>query len=940
MAINLSGDPADIAQLVHNLNGNTGGGTNSGGNVGGGNANGSGANSTNTNSGGAGGSTNGGSTSSGGGNTAGTNSNSSGSGSNGGGANSGGTSGGGTNSSTSSGSSSGTGNTVATNGSGGSGGTNSGGGGGQPKPTPTTSTPTTPAPTPSTPATPTPTTGEKVLSAVGLPKEELGRLKTEPLQGVKGLYKAQWMVAPNALGAAVAAPAVFKAGAEAAKQSGATDATIKAAKDAAKLAASHGGKAMVAKGIGHMIPFIGSGIAALSAIDDFRNGRIVSGALNVLGIIPGPVGWAAMGAAMIWNALDDDGIGKWDQPDATNTWMLPASAKDISGVTGASGLDAALREAQNSVFRFEDGPKGTVWNSNPPAAIRIDGQGATSGSIIGAGLGVLDKVSGTASTDDIKALATNFFNGLSDHFAEIDKVLQTSDEPYFLEQRQALAPQLAAMAKLRDVVEPLMAQLGAASDGAAVAYQAVLDTNQAARKQLSEEGKLTDAGAATTMKTNLATGASAITAANSKIEQLCAETPPAVVMARTGTAPTGTRPAETKPATPAPTVPAATPTPSPAPSVTPAAQTPKAETKANDDLSRLLSQLGQQAKANTPASNPLSSTGSGLGGGSPLGSQGLGGGQGGGTPLSQSKPDTAKSEEPKKLTDRKLGERKDEPRKLSDDKSLSTPKAENPKAAVPAPQTAAVPAAAPVATPAPPAGPTPAQQNAAHAAKAAEPSKEVDVKGTKTTFPDAKTAKMAQLLSQADPTHPVSLADAAAKAGLTPPTPGQDPGTQVAPTDAKAGDLLVAGGKQYMLLGEGRFYDLSDYKVVGASEIPQNMGERAGYFHLNDPAPGQPAGQAIPGPQAPPAAPQGPVSPQSTTGVQFPVPGGTGAPTGPVDASAPPAAPGGVPAAGTPGVPKPGAPGAGPANAASTATGIGVGGPSTGGQKLDPSAVR
>ncbi|MFV8137409.1 hypothetical protein ACNQR7_07545 [Mycolicibacterium senegalense] len=934
MAISINGDPADLAKFLQGLNGNANGGTNSGGNAGGGTANGSGGTSANTNSAGAGGSANGGSTS--GGNTAGTNTNSGGTGGNSGGGNaSGNTNSGGTGGNTNSGSGGanggGTGNTVATNGSGG-GGTNSGGGGGQPKTAPTTSTPTTPAPTP---ATPTPTTGEKVLSAVGLPKEELGKLKTEPLQGVKGLYKAQWMVAPNALGAAVAAPAVFKAGAEAAKQSGATDATIKAAKDAARLAASHGGKAMVAKGIGHMIPFIGSGIAALSAIDDFRNGRIVSGALNVLGIIPGPVGWVAMAAAAVWNAFGDDGIGKWDQPNGTDTWMLPASAKDISGVTGASGLDAALREAQRGVFRFEDGPKGTVWNSSPPAAIRIDGKSAATGSVVGVGLGVLDKVTGTASTDDIKALATSFFNGLSDHFAAIDKAMTDSGEPYFLEQRQALQPQLAAMAKLRDVVEPLMAQLGAASDGAAVRYQAVLDTNTAARKQLSEEGKLSDSGAATTMKTNLATGASAISAANDKLAQLCAETPPAVVMARGTTAPTGSRPAETKPqeVRPAPT-PAVTPAPQ-----TPAAQTPKSETPKNtDDLSKLLNQLSQQAKA--PTSNPLSSTGSGLGGGSPLGSQGLGGGQGGGTPLTTSKPDTStKSEEPKKLTAERPERKVTEPKKLSDDKSLAAPKPEQVKSTVPA-EAKPAPAAGPVATPAP-AAPTPAQQNAAHAAKAEEkPNADVDVKGTKATFPDAKTAALARTLAAADPTHPMSLADAAKQAGLTPPTPGQDPGKQVAPTDAKPGDLLVAGGKNYMLLGEGRFYDLSDYKVVGASEIPQQLGERAGYFHLVDPSPGSPAGQAVPGPQTPPAAPQGPVSPQSTAGVQFPVPGATGAPAGPVDAGAPPAAPGGVPAAGSPGVPKPGAPGSGPANAASTDTGVGVGGPTVGGQRLDPSAVR
>lgn len=931
MAIKLSGDPADIAQLLHNLNGNANGGTNFGGNAAGGSTNSSGGNAANTNSsGGSSSSTNSGGANSGSStNSGGANSGSS--------TNSGGTSGGSTNSA-SGGNGSGT---VATNTSGG-GGTNSGGGGTQPKPTPTTSTPTTPSPAPSTPATPAPTAGEKALSAVGLPKEELGKLKSEPLKGVVGLYKSQWMVAPNAAQKLVAAPAVFKAGAQAAKASGATDATIKAAKDAARLTASHSGIGMAAKYGSHLIPFLGSAFAAYGAISAFKKGDLVGGALNLIGMIPGPVGWIALGADSLRHAFGwDSSMDKWEKPDGTATFILQGSAKDISGVTGPGGLDTALREAQTSVFRFQDGPTGTVWSASPPPALRIDGRaGATTGSAIGVGLGVLDKITGTAGTDDIKALATNFFNGLSDHFAEIDKVMAQAGEQYFTEQRAALQPHFAAMAQLKEVVAPLMAQLTAASDGAAVMYQAVLDTNSAARGQLSEDGKLSDAGAATTMQTKMSQGASQIAAANSKIEQLVPATAPAVVAARTGTAPTGTRPAETKPQEVKPVAPVDTPTPSPSPSVTPKQETPKQETpKNNDDLNKILSQLGQNK---APTSNPLGNTGTGTGGGSPLGSQGLGGGQGGGTPLAASKPDTSTKSEPKKLTDRKLaGERKSEPRKLSDDKSLAAPKPEQAKATVPAAEAKPAPAAAPVATPAP-AAPTPAQQNAAHAAKAEEkPNTDVDVKGTKTTFPDAKTAKLAELLSKADPTHPMSLADAAAKAGLTPPTPGQDPGKQVAPTDAKPGDILVAGGKNYMLLGEGKFYDLSDYKVVGASAIPQQLGERAGYFHLADPSPGSPAGQAVPGPQTAPAAPQGPVSPQSTSGVPFQVPGATGAPAGPTDTSPPPAAaPGGVPAAGTPGVPKPGAPGSGPANAASTDTGIGQGGPTVGGQALDPSAVR
>ncbi|MGV7586348.1 hypothetical protein PJI74_01270 [Mycobacterium kansasii] len=758
-----------------------------------------------------------------------------------------------------------------------------------PKPDPKTADATEPKPdtkadTPEPKPDAKPGRGAAALDKMGLPAESLRQLKSEPLAGVKGIGVAQWNAGQHHSG-----------------------------KMGAKLAEKFGAKGIGKTGIkaaARALPVVGSLYAGYSAWKSFEKGDYVGAALNILGVIPGPVGWVGLGLATAWDLAGwGNKIGEWAEPDGETVWMLQAAAKDMAGVTAT---DSLIRQAQLDVFRFQDGPTGTVWDSSPPAAIRLD-------------------------TAEVKAAAEAYFNGISDLFQQIDKAMTQAGEQYFSEQRQQLAPHLAAMAALKQQVQPLMAQLGAASDGAKVAYDGVLHANRSARQQISDGGTLSDSGPATTMRTQIETGSSQIAAANDKLGQLFAETPPPVVMARGTTAPTGTRPAETKPQEVKPVAPVAT-----APAATtpsPAATTPKTETPKQDDLSKLLNQLGQQAKANTPTQNPLSSTGSGVGGGSPLGSQGLGGGQGGGTPLAQSKPDTSTKEEPKKLVDSSSRpERKTAEKKL-DDKSLSTPKAQNAKAAVPA-EAKSAPAAAPVATPAPAAvGPTPAQQNAAHAAAAQEPSKEVDVKGTKTTFPDAKTAKMAELLSKADPTHPVSLADAAKQAGLTPPTPGQDPGKQVAPTDAKPGDILVAGGKNFMLLGDGKFYDLTDYKVVGASEIPQSMGDRAGYFHLSDPNPGQPAGQGVPAPQTAPAAPQGPVSGQ-TGGTPFQVPGATGAPTGPTDTSPPPAAPGGVPAAGTPGVPKPGAPGSGPANAASTDTGVGVGGPSTGGQKLDPAAVR
>lgn len=196
---------------------------------------------------------------------------------------------------------------------------------------------------------------------------------------------------------------------------------------------------------------------------------------------------------------------------------------------------------------------------------------------------------------------------------------------------------------------------------------------------------------------------------------------------------------------------------------------------------------------------------------------------------------------------------------------------------------------------------------------------------------------MAQLLANADPAHPLSLAEAAKMAGLTPPVPGQDPGSQVAPAQAKPGDLLVAGDRSYLLLGDGRFYDLTEYKVVTSDQLPQDAGSRGGYFHLNDPSP-----NGAPGTQ--------PVSGQTPNAVDQQVPGGTPPPAAPTDASSPkpdpaPGAPapappaGAVPSAGAPGAPKPATAG-GPDSAESTQAGAGQTSPPPSTSALDPSAVR
>lgn len=739
----------------------------------------------------------------------------------------------------------------------------------------------------------------KTLTQLGVPPSAVRNIKSgEPLKGVKGIVKGQWNAGQHWAG--------------------------KAGEKLSKVLPKGLGKGAI-KGAMKFVPGLGAAVAGYAAIKAFQRGDYVGAALNAVAMIPGPVGWIAAGASIAWELTGwGDRYSEWAPPDGVNTFMLQGEAKDVANV---KEIDATIRTAQNSVFCFQEGPTGSVWDSAPPPAIKL-------------------------ATAEVVAEAEAWLTGISDHFAAIDKAMTDSGEQYFSEQRQSLAPHLAAMAKLKGEVRLLTDLLTAESKGAETAYAAVTEANKAARGQLASSGSLTDAGPATTMETQMQQGLSAVKTAEDKISKLWADTPPAVVLVRNtdgSTQAQAPKPQEQKPVatTPAPTV---TPT-----TQTPAAQTPaKTETptkKDDDNLSKILSQLGNKAQTPT-SSNPLGTGGgSGLGGGSPLGGQGLGGGQGGGTPLATSKPDTKSDDEKgKKLgDDKKFGERKEtEPKKLGDEKSLSTPKPEQAKAAVPNQEQkpAAVPAAA---VPAPgAAAPTPAQQNAAAAAAQAEPNKEVDVKGQKTVFPDAKTAKLAEILSKADPTHPVSLADAAKSAGLTPPVPGQDPGKQIPPAEAKPGDIMVAGDKNFMLLGDGKFYDLQDYKVIGSSELPQNMGDRAGYFHLNDPNPGsQPPQGGQPGqPAAPaPTQPQGPVSPQSTNGVQNAVPNATAAPAGPTDgsqggqsAAGASATPSGVPSVGAPGVPKPG--GAGPANAGTTETGTGQGGVSSGGQALDPGAVR
>lgn len=96
--------------------------------------------------------------------------------------------------------------------------------------------------------------------------------------------------------------------------------------------------------------------------------------------------------------------------------------------------------------------------------------------------------------------------------------------------------------------------------------------------------------------------------------------------------------------------------------------------------------------------------------------------------------------------------------------------------------------------------------------------------GLRVDFRDSQTATMVELLVRAAPSggSPMSLAEAASQAGLTPPVPGQDPGVQIAPTERAPGDVLVADERQYLFLGEVGYFDVEARKLVAATEVPTN----------------------------------------------------------------------------------------------------------------------
>lgn len=702
---------------------------------------------------------------------------------------------------------------------------------------------------------------------MGLPPDAFAPFKAgEPVKGIAGLAKAQWDAGQSLAGkgASVVEKAI--------PGSGMASTAVKG----------------LAKGGLRALPLVGSVFAAGQAVKDFEHGNYVGAVLNGIGMIPGPVGWVALGADLLWEQFGSGGhsaYGLWDPPNGTDTHMLPGAAAQAPGVKEA---DASLTAVQKSIFSFEDGPTGTVWNSNHPNALRLD-------------------------TPEVQKAVTDWLHGIAEVFAQIDHTLANSGEPYMQQYREKLTSQFAAMAKLPAAAKLITAQLTAASDAADKQYKSMIDTNLKVRQQLANDGQLSDSGPATSLASHMTSGQAAIAAAADKLSKLFGDTVATLAPA--------TRPVPATPAAPKPTVTPAAPAPGAVPNPSlpgPVAPTAPAKDAPKDDISKLLSSLGNRPLG---GGSPL--------GGSPFGGSPMGGSPLGGTPLGGTP--SAKPSEGTPLVDPK----KDTATKPKPDLAASKP--DNKGAQVASPLVPPAPPAAPVA----PAAAVPAP-GAPKPAAAAPPNTTVDVKGHKVTFPDAKTAKMAEILAKADPNHPVNLAEAAAKAGLTPPVPGQDPGHQIAPSEAKPGDVLVAAGKQYLLLGDGKFFDLTSFKEIDAKLLPQDMGDQAGYFHLADPsAPGAPGATS-------------PVSGPTPGAVPFSVPGAATGSQVPVDGSAPvipappapavpappaPPAPSSVPQSGSPGVPAAGT-GGGPANAAATNTGLRAPTPSASAPKLDPNSVK
>lgn len=653
------------------------------------------------------------------------------------------------------------------------------------------------------------------------------------------------------------------------------------------------------------VPFIGNAVSALAAVNDFSNGDYLKGIADVIGVIPGPIGWAGMALRVGLEFWQDDSpkYGLWDAPDGVNTYMLPAAAAQVAQV-GAT--DAALTDLQKKIFGFADGPHGTVWNSNHPEALRVD-------------------------TAEVKSALTKYLSDLSDHFHQVETTLLTSGEPYLLDYHQKLAPTFAAMKKLPDYATSILKQLDSSSDGATKLYGALIDANRAARTQLADSGSLSNPMEGTALTNRVDTAVKTIAAANDQLAKLAPSAlQPLSVTPRSAISPTSAVVAVPTSGAPRPGDPMFAPAPGLPNATAAAGDKEKADkdkadkdkadqAKKDAEMEKLLNQLASAAtKPNLGGSplggNPLGGSPlGGLGGGMPLGGSPLGGGSSLGATPPKATP----------LADKRPTLETPAGRPLADKPELSAARPDNKTV----PAASAEPAApvAPAAAGAGAAGEKPGGFAPKPAAAAGPQPNVADIKGSKVEFPSDKAAKFAAALAAGGPNNPVSVADAAAKAGLLPPVPGQDPGVQVSPADAKPGDLLRVGDKDYLLLDKDRFLDYTSGKVLSADQMPKDLGARGGYFHLADANAGNGSG---------------PVSGPTPTNTAFTV---ADTPKVPADGSSPATPPpGGAPAAGAPATGTPGVPGkgvGGPANAAATDTGRGSGVPIAS-KPLDPAAIK
>ena len=149
----------------------------------------------------------------------------------------------------------------------------------------------------------------------------LGGLLKGAGNAIVSTAKAGWSAITGA-GAKAAAPAAAGAAAAAPATRAGVAAAASSADDASKVAAK-----AAAKTGGRFVPGVGSVISGAAALYDFSKGDILGGALNTIGIIPGPVGWVGtLGRLGLEGTRIAGGIdNKSQKPAATSS----ASAKTV-----------------------------------------------------------------------------------------------------------------------------------------------------------------------------------------------------------------------------------------------------------------------------------------------------------------------------------------------------------------------------------------------------------------------------------------------------------------------------------------------------------------------------------------------------------------------------------------------------------------------------------